>query len=128
MKSNVNRYSYRLLKDTKRVFVITRRYKSDKDEILRRMIYTEPHRTKSDDTITNMIIGYCNKRICEEKLKNIKDLLCDDAININESNIMYMKGMSARLNMPMRVIANIYCDIETKEEYEEIYYYMCRRN
>jgi hypothetical protein len=75
-----------------------------------------------------MIIGYCNKRICEEKLKNIKDLLCDDAININESNIMYMKGMSARLNMPMRVIANIYCDIETKEEYEEIYYYMCRRN
>jgi hypothetical protein len=90
---------------------------------MRRRIYTEPHKNSWTGTITNEIIGYSNKRLCEEKLSKLYN---DETINISESDIMYMKGVCARLNMPMRIIVNIYCDMETKNEHEKIYYYILR--
>ena len=121
----MSRYSYCLLKDSSRVYVITKRHRSDNPEIMRRMIYTEPHKNSWTGTINNEIVGYCNKRLCEEKISKLL-LLDEGTINTSECDIMYMKGVCARLNMPMRVIANIYCDMETKDEHEKIYYYILR--
>ena len=128
MISNVRHYSYCFLKDTNKVYVITRRYQSDKNEIMRRMIYTEPLKNKWTGDINNVILGYTNKILCEDKLIKLLDSFDDKTININESDIMYMKGISVRLNMPIKVITNVHCDIETKEEYENIYYYMFKKN
>ena len=116
-------YSYCLLKDTSRMYVITKRHRSDNPEIMRRMIYTEPHKNRWTGSISNEIVGYSNKTLCEEKLRK---LYVDDTVNISECDIMYMKGISARLNIPMRIIANLYCDIETKDEHEKIYYYLMK--
>jgi len=119
----MSRYSYCLLKDSSRVYVITKRHRCDNPEIMRRMIYTEPYKNSWTGAIINEIVGYSNKRLCEEKLSKLYN---DGTINISECDIMYMKGVCARLNIPLRVIANIYCDMETKDEHEKIYYYILR--
>ena len=73
--------------------------------------------------MSNEILGYSIESLCEEKRLS----LCDnETINISECNVMYMKSLCARLNIPLRVIANRYCDLETKEEHDEIYYYISR--
>jgi hypothetical protein len=121
----MSRYSYCLLKDSSRVYVITKRHRSDNSEIMRRMIYTEPYKNSWTGIINNEIVGYSNKRLCEEKISKL--LLHDDGtIIMSECDLMYMKGVCARLNMPLRVITNIYCDMETKDEHENIYYYILR--
>jgi len=97
-------YSYCLLKDTCRVYVITRRNISNTDEIMRRRIYTEPYRSKNNEILTNMIIGYCNKSMCEEK---VKKLYYDDT-TINKTNILYLKGVCARLSLPIPLIITLY--------------------
>jgi hypothetical protein len=119
----MSHYSYCLLKDSSRVYVLSKRHKSDNTEIMRRMIYTEPYKNRWTGCINNEIVGYSNKTLCDEKWL---DLCVDESINISESNVMYMKGVSARLNMPLRIIVNQYCDIETKKEHEQIYYYILR--
>jgi hypothetical protein len=95
----------------------------DNTEIMRRMIYTEPHKNRWSGGINNEIIGYSNKKLCDEKWLSLYD---NELINISESSVMYMKGVSARLNMPLRIIVNRYSDIETKREHEQIYYYIFR--
>lgn len=49
-------------------------------------------------------------------------------ININITDIMYLKSISHRLNLSLLVIANVYCDVNTYEEYEEIFFYIPRQN
>ena len=119
----MSHYSYCLLKDSSRVYVLSKRNTSDNTEIMRRMIYTEPYKNRWSGGIKNEIVGYSNKTLCDEKRLSLCD---DESINISESSVMYMKGVSARLNMPLRIIANRYCDIETKREHEQIYYYILR--
>ena len=119
----MSHYSYCLLKDSSRVYVLSKRHMTDNMEIMRRMIYTEPHKNRWSGCIKNEIVGYTNKTLCDEKRLS----LCDnESINISESSVMYMKGVSARLNMPLRIIANRFCDIKTKREHEQIYYYILR--
>jgi hypothetical protein len=121
----MSHYSYCLLKDSSRVYVLSKRHTSDNKEIMRNMIYTEPHKNRWSGSINNEIVCYSNKSLCDEKRKS----LCDyESINICESSVMYMKGVCARLNMPLRIIANRYCDIETKRVHEHIYYYILRND
>ena len=117
-------YSFCLLKDSCRVYVITKQNKINTNEILRRRIYTEPFESKNNDSITNTIIGYCNKSICEDKVKNL--FSNDDNISINKTNILYLKCLCARLKLPMKVVANNFCDMKTREENEDIFYYIWR--
>jgi len=120
-------HRYCLLKDSSRVYVLCKRpvNANANTEIMRSMIYTEPHKNRWSGDTMNEIVGYSNMVLCDEKRLN----LCkDESINISESSMIYMKGVCSRLNMPLRIIANRYCDIETKEEHEEIYYYISRND
>jgi hypothetical protein len=121
----MSNYSYCLLKDSNRMYVLSKRpiSASANTEIMRCMIYTEPYKSRWSGVMRNEILGYSNASLCEEKRLS----LCDNnTINISECSVMYMKGMCARLNIPLRVIVNRYCDLETKEEHDEIYYYISR--
>jgi hypothetical protein len=121
----MSNYSYCLLKDSSRMYVLSKRYASNNTEILRSMIYTEPYKNRWSGSMMNEIVGYSNKMLCDEKRLS---LYGNESINISECSVMYMKGMCARLNIPLRVIANRYCDIDTKVEHDEIYYYISRDN
>ena len=120
-------HRYCLLKDSSRMYVLCKRpvSASDNAEIMRSMIYTEPYKNRWSGDTRNEIVGYSNMSFCEEKRLSLCD---EESINISESSVMYMKGVCSRLNMPLRVIATRYCDIETKEEHEDIYYYISRND
>lgn len=112
------RYCY--LGNKSKAYIITNNFNNSK-EILKSKIYTEPYNMDN-----NVILGYSNKILCENKIKNLE--MKEMNININITDIMYLKSISHRLNLSLLVIANVYCDINTYEEYEEIFFYIPRQD
>ena len=110
------RYCY--LGNKSKAYIITSSVDNSK-EILKSKIYTEPYKMDK-----NVILGYSNKILCENKIKHLEM----KEVNMNLTDIMYLKSISHRLNLSLLVIANVYCDINTFEEYDEIFFYIHRQD
>lgn len=104
-------FGYKFLADHESVYVITP--KTIIHQSIRKIpLYTCPFQS------TNVIVGFQNKQLALGYIEELK--LPAECI---ESPLDRWKGISMMMSLPLVVVMNEYCELETKGMYGELYYF-----
>ena len=132
MTPTISNYSYRYLDNKSKIYYVTRKpITSTSHHFYTSELYTAPmqNRNERDKIPSNVLIGYINADTCSDLLLDVqhrssKGSSSEYLHEMRCSCLQEMKYLSTILRIPLVVVINMFCDIESKtEEYELFYHY-----
>lgn len=85
-------------------------------------MYSEPF-MGADDMVRNAVLAYSDKLQCRSQLDYLDSLHCDLHATCMEVSLIDLQGHCDNIAMPLTVVLNSYCDIDTRVENREVYFY-----
>jgi ADP-heptose:LPS heptosyltransferase len=125
LKRPITHYNYRYLHHNEPLYYIQKHPKKSPSvpHTWQSEIYTAPLYRLKDQNSHNVLIGYASENLCEFVASQVEPAV-DSKLLVCKTDLREFKYLSKLMRIPMIVVLNVYCNIEsTNEEFELFYHY-----
>jgi len=121
----MKKFTFRYIPNNSKVYVISKAVNPQAlttKGIFQSMVYTEPF-MGADDMIRNAVLAYQDESVCCMMLNLMKEEKEMKDVESKELDLIDLKGYCDSIAMPLTVLLSVHCDIESKSENREVYFY-----